>query len=406
MKLAWKKDKTGIVFARGKKHTWTVHVLPPAGVRVYNIFRLSRDGTRIYDAAQGTDLSYDKTKKETCKRVAQALEDGRKPVADEVYKTVPKDRRAAFDFFVKDVFYLRHVPRTDGPMRKLFEAGAKEGRSPRLVANENGLEVGEDYLDSLSVELWTTIDKARAKADAANKKVSAPSVTPPPPKPGFKTVVKPPPDPEDYKGPEPRPRHPGLRMEVVPTQRRPCPFLPETAKFSELYSWGERIRDHWQQYQRLATVTYLCHAIDKCSWPSDRKKKAEARLKLIYKEDYAREKAVLKTYLDAVGRNDDKDEVKASRKKVERDRFGNKIGTRAAAINKVLSTVPKSPKRIRKEAELTGSIVGHLTHLKDKGLVDINERGRWFVKDGKPPGKAAEVKKSGKNSRRLSKRPR
>lgn len=71
--------------------------------------------------------------------------------------------------------------------------------------------------------------------------------------------------------------------------------------------------------------------------------------------------------------------VVKARKNVERDKFGNGIGTRAAKINAVMTIVPKTVEQIAKESGAT-SIPSHLATLVRCGFV-VKEGGKYKLKN-------------------------
>lgn len=65
---------------------------------------------------------------------------------------------------------------------------------------------------------------------------------------------------------------------------------------------------------------------------------------------------------------------------VEKDRFGMRLGTRAARINAVLSAKPQTIKEIQKAAKYNKSIHGHMKKLEELGFVANTDKGWKVVK--------------------------
>lgn len=395
--LTWKKRKDGSLIARAGKEVYTVHRLPPKGVRVYPIFRLGKDNKRLYDAKGDSG-------KEVCKRVAGRLHSGVKSAYDTVRTKLSKDLVDAFEYHV-EVFYTKYVPRTGKdycPDKGMFLAAAKAGKSPWLLVNTtDGLydNYRPDFLDALSLELFPVwyreeVELAKAKAaakakqDEEDKKANA----------GYfaqtASAAKSPVKVGKYSGPEPESRESKRRPLSVPTVYAPVPFKPEDAKFATLYKWAERVRDWWEVRGRFATYEYLSYAARYCCFQSfDRGTLAADRMALIYRQEAGRRQAANQARMAVAGRKEAPGETPAKkapgklapeRKKVEKDGWGFKKTTRAAAVNAVLTKEPKTLKRIERESKAT-SVSSHLARLvRDKKLKRVGKDQYRLRKGVKP----------------------
>src|SRR5207245_1868425 len=79
----------------------------------------------------------------------------------------------------------------------------------------------------------------------------------------------------------------------------------------------------------------------------------------------------------------------AGREQDGRDRFGSRIGSKAAKVNQILTTTPKTPNRIKREAGIPAAttIFGHLKKLVEAGRVVRTDAGYRLANEAEPPPK-------------------
>lgn len=379
--LTWKKRKDGSLIARQGKEVFTIVLHPPKGVRTYDLYVLFREGAGyVYSAC------FDRGKG-SCKRVAEVVSSGKKPIFVRVLKSLPKKSlQALFTYYMKEVHNLHKIPVIEGPAKALFRKHALAGTSPANVVRDPTVldkakidrdDLPDEYIDALTVELWPLYYpkvaesllkeyKLRRKEVKQEKKpTKAPSAN----HPQSEEKV-----PEQYSGesPEERDTEHLMRLEVV-SQSHPLPFKPEDAKFLTLFKWAEKVRDYFQIRGKYASLSFLKYAVKYCSgWNFERGDKASGRLELIYQD----EDRVNKARMELMYRNSGKVVESEDKPKIGKDRWGSRIGSKIAKINATITEVPKSVKKIRKESGVY-NVVGHLRSLCDRKLAKKTEDGKY-----------------------------
>jgi hypothetical protein len=184
---------------------------------------------------------------------------------------------------------------------------------------------------------------------------------------------------EEYKGPAPEEREPGGRQrKITYTAQDDCPLWPEDAKFKTLYAWGEKVRD-WFQVRKVHATIHLLQNMARIQFEKDpaRADRAARRLALIYADEIAQENAVVEAMVRRTFEK--KEDFKPVKEvNVEKDKFGCKVGSKGARINKVITAVPKSPKKIRRQSEVE-NVGGHLKWLVEQGHAVKTENGRYCL---------------------------
>lgn len=92
----------------------------------------------------------------------------------------------------------------------------------------------------------------------------------------------------------------------------------------------------------------------------------------------------------AAGKKDAKAQPKEKKSTVATDKWGCKIGTRAARLNAAITGKPKTAKQIQTDAKYDKPIHGHLRFLVTKGFV-VNENGKYRSKQGGEPIKTTKT---------------
>lgn len=89
------------------------------------------------------------------------------------------------------------------------------------------------------------------------------------------------------------------------------------------------------------------------------------------------------------GKADKKDKPKEKKSAVATDKWGCKIGSRAARLNAAITGKPKTAKQIQTDAKYDKPIHGHLRFLIAKGFI-VNENGKYRSKQGGEPIKSTK----------------
>ena len=84
------------------------------------------------------------------------------------------------------------------------------------------------------------------------------------------------------------------------------------------------------------------------------------------------------------------DKPKEKKEPVGVDKWGCRLGTRAARLNAVISATPKSAAEIKEEAEYDQPINGHLRFLLQKGFIVKTDENKYRTK---PTGDKKDKKK-------------
>lgn len=302
--LKWKRSKDGTLTAQSGKSVFRITLSPAKGARVFPIYVLLRDTRYCYQAS-------DEDGKAACKRVANLIAGNKQSLYNRIILRVAKKDKQSFQYQFKDCLGLHHVPEVDGPAKPFFRKHASKGLHPRWVVQDQTLlkraglsreELSDDYLDSLTVELWPLyrpFDVERLNRELKRNQAPPPSAKPPKEPPCLHPQSKKSPS-CVYLGvaPEKRDLAQSRAISTVCTQY-PLPFIPEDAKFSTLLKWAEKVRDYWEVRRKFATIEYLKYAVRfGCNWSFSRGDKAADRLAAIFKEEHKQWKSRLKAMIE------------------------------------------------------------------------------------------------------------
>jgi hypothetical protein len=94
--------------------------------------------------------------------------------------------------------------------------------------------------------------------------------------------------------------------------------------------------------------------------------------------------------------------AKEPKEKVGVDKWGCKLGTRAARLNKAITGKPKTAKQIMTDAEYDKPIHGHLVHLLKKGFI-VREGDTYRSKEGGKPVTTTKAKVAEKPAAKAAK---
>lgn len=192
---------------------------------------------------------------------------------------------------------------------------------------------------------------------------------------------------DSYNGKPPTERNQeGLTRITAATkdQKYPPKFAMENAKFSSIFRWSERVRNYFEARGIYATLSMLRGFILNREFDNyNRKDKAVIRLNLIYAEEREHDRVRLTEMVRVASIPKET----AVRKKVERDKFGSKIGSAQAKVNEHLIGKFRSHQRLLDLAGLKDGVHGWLEELVKKGLV----RRKTKIVNGKKRVKYALV---------------
>jgi len=190
-----------------------------------------------------------------------------------------------------------------------------------------------------------------------------------------------------YKGPAPEERTGGKTTRLYSlTEFTKNPLKLENAKSKTVYKWAEKLRDYWQIRGRLATTDYLrAAAEEQFPFMSPRGAKAVKWLTLIYEEEFRREQLMRQALVEQAAQAQTELTEKGPAKPREKgkDKWGYRLGTRAARVNAVLIDKGRSEAKLRKLAGETNSVSSHLSSLRKKKLIVRTKSGKYRLRKPK-----------------------
>jgi hypothetical protein len=183
---------------------------------------------------------------------------------------------------------------------------------------------------------------------------------------------------EVYPGNHPEPRT--RKGQIVYAATGECPVTLEGVKWKQIRAWAEKVFAEYEEIGKHLSVQGLC-SFARIEMPT-KVNKVVSRIREIYKAEVQLEDARLRA---EIARRDVKaPEVegpgakKATTKQAtELDRFGFRVGTRAAKVNAVIDKTPRTEKEIRKLAGHTQPVGGHLALLVKRGFVKKVEGSKY-----------------------------
>ena len=396
--LTWKKRKDGSLIARHKAGDFTISCLK--GKRGFDAVRLARSGRAIYQIDYPCEYKplfksdYNdpywkevivqrrkekKEAKEELKGVAKVIASGAKSQYRQLEITIPEEQLELFSEWAKVFSYyggfinLQNFPKIkDKTLKNAYRHSRLVQSLPDACAKFHN-KLAEDQKEKQRKEKI-----AAKKAKKENKTLSPIAQN----RPQDEVIEE-----MHYEGPAPEERVVGEGMRVIRhnTGYDPPPFLFTKIKFSSLYKWGEKTRDWFEVRGKFCHVEYLVYCAQYSGFGFWECEKAVAMVKAIYKDEWDRHQATLKTKYDWSGKIRPQEEKGEKPKKTKKgkDKWGFRDGSEAAMINAVISKIPKSPKRIKHEARVARNVSGHLSTLVKRKLVKKVEGGKYRLRKPK-----------------------
>lgn len=186
---------------------------------------------------------------------------------------------------------------------------------------------------------------------------------------------------EDYPGEVKPLRVRKGRVVVAPSGE--CPVKLDDSKWKTLRKWGEAVFKEYESFGAHLTVQGLI-AFARVELP-DEVAKVTRRLKSIFMLDYQQEVGILRGMMVSkqvpeVVQEEERPtvpELAPRPAKKEYDKFGYRLGTRAAKINAVLDATPRTELEIRKLIGHHANVGGHLADLVDRGVAKKVEGNKY-----------------------------
>jgi hypothetical protein len=370
--LAWKKTKTGTVYAVHKKDKYELTVTPVYASRSFSpkteIY--FRDGKSIQRRPQPREV------------LLRLLKNGKRIHQIPVYQQVQVflwDRELSEEQVQANSDRVKKAKQT---IKTIAEQWVNK-ELPVQEKKEKPSKARMKWVSDIAAETARAIKRARRKASQVTSLAKEPASL---------SVSDVPVTREQYSGVAPEERSgAALKRLYTPTQIDPCPYTPEDAKFSTLYKWAEKVRDYYEMRGRLPTVGYLIYCVLHAFRKPERATKAADRIRAIYSDEYRRFTTSLRMMIDYKP-PEPKKEVKEKKpqkvkekKSVEKDSWGYRKNTEAAKINAVLTSTPKSIKQLRKEGRVERVISSHLSTLVRKKLVKKTPDNKYRLRKGVKP---------------------
>ena len=398
IKLNWYTTETGLTARLGiGKHqkTFRIERRPHAyWKRNGEVWELFFENKRIYglesvyiapdlfgkltSEEQDENVRRKRAAKQSLKDVANAIANGNQAsVYQEVLYSLPqRDKfgtKQAFIYAMKEVFRLTHLP--------IMTVTEKD--------NTKQWSTDSEFIRSFPQRHREQQRRTHVASPIAAQEVNVPVKT--------EALTAKPVKALKYKGPAPANRNKETLIPASIGTKKKCPVLIEGTKFKHLYKWAEKTRDWYQARGYHAGILFLIHTLMH-SLPTCKQALAAGRkLSLIYREEYA---AVNAQFAAMVSKEptEVKKEVPEKQPKLprskEKDKWGYRVSTRAAAVNAVLSKVPMSKEKITVLAKAQGDIGSHLSTLIKQKLVVRTEEGLYRLRKKKKVPKHGS-KKSG-----------
>lgn len=430
VELTWKKKKDGRLVAEHKSDQFELTVKTQewmlADVKEAT-FTLRQNGKLIYRTTVSGDRRAVSTvdliqlNKQAIKQVAALLAGGARPIYKTLYLELDKKLQHDLKMFCSNT-NLAHLPKIDGPARKAFVLEAEKGNPPgfyempaKLVRKYDvppRAQIPNVYLDALRVELFPiyhpVMSANLAKVTQHHKKLADLLVVPK--EKAQEKADKSPPEPrEKYKGPPPSERDTSKLTRVYACGMADTyPMRLKNAKFSSIYKWAEKLLDYMETKRVYLYPSAVVHLIEQreLNGNAARKAKAVRRFKIIFEKEIDHERQVRDLeWQHALRAQVAKEQGETTAPKAKsaggKDKWGYRIGTRAAKVNEVIGWPPKSEGQIRKEIGHNVSVGSHLSSLKRKGLVKRTKLGRYYD----PTQKPVESEKPKKSKKRKEVKP-
>lgn len=315
----------------------------------YRIYRNAKGKWKLVYGTKDVETLFEADSKVACKRHIRDVLNNPRPLAQEEVLVTYKDKRH------KDGFIYRHFndnhckPYRVGKASKQFPNETESVRYWRMVFNL------PDDVDASRV-VYPEDYKVADAAPVVQEPVVYPGECPPP------RPVK------------------GVRMHAVAGE---CPVRLEGTKWKQVRRWAELMFQEYQQIGKFLTIGALIGAVAHemhASKFADRQK-VRNRIAAIYHEeleaDRRRDELVSKLPEPETPQSRTRPEAPPKPTKPEYDRFGYKLGTRAAKINAVLDAVPKTEREIRTLIGHHANVGGHLADLVDRGFAKKVEGNKY-----------------------------